>query len=157
MILVATLSDLPAMVRLAAKKRGEHEPHSKVFWKIAPDAEEKHRHFLAAQIADDTSICLVHRAADDIDGFLVAKIVTPPPVYAPGGKACVIDDFALERPELWSSVGLALKGEAEKRARAAGAVVSVVVCGHHDRVKREALLASGAVLTSEWFVSELTE
>ena len=157
MIRIATQNDIVAMVRLAAKKRDEYEPHSKVFWRVAPRAEEKHRDFLTTQIANDSNICLVHQSKDVVDGFLIANIVTAPPVYAPGGKACVIDDFAVEQPELWQSAGVALKQEAEKRARAAGAVVVVVVCGHHDRPKREALLASGSVLTTDWFVSELAK
>jgi len=157
MIRIATLNDVGAMVRLAAKKHAEYEPHSKVFWRVAPGAEEKHRDFLTAQIVDDSTICLVHQAKDVVDGFLIANVVTAPPVYAPGGKACVIDDFAVEQPELWQSVGVALKREAEERARVAGAVVVVVVCGHHDRSKRDALMASGSVLASEWFVSELTK
>jgi hypothetical protein len=157
MIRVAIQDDVAAMVRLAAKKRAAYEPHSKVFWKIAPGVEGKQRDFLTAQIEDDSTICLVHQSQDVVDGFLIAKVATAPPVYAPGGKACVIDDFAVEQPELWQSVGVALKQEAEKRAQAAGAVVVIVVCEHHDPPKREALLTSGSVLTSEWFVSDLAK
>jgi hypothetical protein len=34
----------------------------------------------------------------------------------------------------------------------AGAVLSVTVCGQRDEAKRQALLASGAHVASEWYV-----
>ncbi|MGO1071000.1 hypothetical protein [Lysobacter sp. CA199] len=65
----------------------------------------------------------------------------------------MIDDFMVASPDLWGSVGIALRDEVETRARQAGAVVSVTVSGAHDVAKRAALLSSGARLTSEWYVN----
>jgi hypothetical protein len=72
-------------------------------------------------------------------------------VYYPGGPTCSIDDFVVEAPELWSSVGRALLDAAVSETRRRGAVQTVVVCGPHDHPKRDMLVAAGHEVASEWF------
>ena len=143
------------MVKLSTAKRRAYEHYSPVFWKSSLQAEEKQSAFLAQQLSDASCICLVHEQDDQINGFIVAKLVAAPPVYDPGGSACVIDDFAVSVPQLWRSVGTSLKKEAEAKTKTLGAAVSVTVCGFHDKDKRNALDESGSRLTSEWYVREL--
>ena len=76
-----------------------------------------------------------------------------PPVYDPGGLTCDIDDFVVEDPSLWSSVGRALLEGAISEARTRKAVQVVVVTGGHDLPKREMLGSMGLALASEWWVS----
>jgi hypothetical protein len=51
---------------------------------------------------------------------------------------------------------MALREEAERTAAAAGAVLSVTVCGQQDDPKRTALRNSGAHVASEWYVHSIT-
>jgi hypothetical protein len=138
------------MVHLAAVRRLEYAEHLP-FWQPAPDAEAAQTSFFATLLNAPDSICLVH---DDgaISGFVIANVTVAPPVYDPGGKGCLIDDFVVSEPDLWKSVGLTLLAAAEARAAEMGAVFSIVVCGQHDSPKREALASVGAYVGTEFHV-----
>ena len=148
----ATLSDVPCMLDLAAFKRNQYHEYSPMFWRPASGAREAQRCFFERIVASQDSICLVHDVDGVMSGFIIATLVSPPPVYDPGGKVCMIDDFVVSEPSLWPTVGGALREEAERRAEIEGAVVSVTVCGQRDEAKRQALLKSGSHVASEWYV-----
>lgn len=97
----------------------------------------------------------MYEEAGQIEGLLIALLGMAPPVYDPGGLACTIDDFTVSDPALWPTVGVALLAAAQSWARAHGAAVVVVVCGHQDEPKRALLRAAGLSLTSEWYVNSL--
>jgi hypothetical protein len=143
------------MVELSARKRKQYAEYSPVFWRMADGASNLQRTFFDRLVLDPSWICLVHENGNDIDGFIMAHVTTAPPVYDPGGKVCVIDDFAVADPSLWPTVGMALQDEAERRAIVAGAVISIVVCGQRDTSKRKALLNSGSEIASEWYVRSI--
>jgi hypothetical protein len=126
-----------------------------VFWRPAANAKESQRAFFEKLVLDAEWICLVHDANGLVDGFVMARVVPAPPVYDPGGKACVIDDFAVASSSLWPTVGIQLRDAAEQRAAHAGAVVSVTVCGQRDAAKRKALLDSGSHIASEWHIHSI--
>jgi GNAT superfamily N-acetyltransferase len=153
----ATSNDVPRMLELAAVKRSEYEAYSPVFWRPAANAKESQRAFFEKLVDDAGWICLVQDADGLVDGFVMARVVPAPPVYDPGGKACVIDDFAVSSPSLWATVGAELRDAAERHAAQAGAVVSVTVCGHRDTAKRKALLDSGSHVASEWHVRSIQQ
>jgi hypothetical protein len=143
--------DLEALLDLSERRRAAYAPHSPVFWRVATDGREKQRPFFAKQLTDTSCICLIAEKDGVSDGFLIARIAPAPPVYDPGGLACVIDDFALTNPADWPTVGAALEAEAARRAQAAGVAILVTVCGRHDELKRAMLHDSGAHVTSEWY------
>jgi hypothetical protein len=72
-------------------------------------------------------------------------------VYDPGGLTCLVDDFIVEHPDLWRTVGKDLLKEACQQAQKLGAVQVVVVCGPFDQPKRDLLLSQGLFVASEWF------
>lgn len=152
----ATTDDVDRMVELAALKRAQYQEYSPIFWHPADRAEQAQRSFFNRLVVDSEWICLVHDDSDRVDGFLIAQTVQPPPVYDPGGKACMIDDFVVADPSLWATVGRALHDEAERLARDSGAVMSVTVCGQRDEAKRRALVESGAHIASEWYVRPIS-
>jgi hypothetical protein len=154
-IRTALPSDLEVMLDLSARRRAAYAPHSPVFWRVATDGREKQRPFFAKQLTDTSCICLIAENDGVIDGFLIARISPAPPVYNPGGLACVIDDFALTNPADWPTVGAALEAETARRAQAAGVAILVTVCGRHDDLKRAMLHDSGAHVTSEWYARAL--
>lgn len=147
--------DIDAIAALAALRRAGYEVAQPVFWKQALDAQQQHATYLSSLIANDQVVSLVARDGDELVGFVFGTLVPPPPVYAPGGPSGLIDDFAVTDPDTWSTVGAALLTAAAHRLAELGAVQMVVVCGHHDKPKMEALLALGLDRASEWLVSPL--
>ncbi len=144
----ATAADVPRMVEWADRKRHEYARAQPRFWRPAQDAAERHRPFLEGLIGREDVIALVSGG-----GFAIGLIGDAPPVYDPGGKSCLIDDFVVES---WDSDGAELLDEVCRLAPRAGAVQVVVVCGHHDGPKRTFLEARGFPIASEWRVKELT-
>lgn len=151
----ATLDDVPHMVALSEAKRRDYEAHSPVFWRKAENSAQVQAAFFAKLLEQADWILRVHAQddrADSVDGFIVGRLMPAPPVYAPGGKALLIDDFAVAGAALWETAGAALHAEVEHAARQLGAAVSITVSGAHDAAKRAALAGYGAALASEWYV-----
>jgi hypothetical protein len=151
----ATEDDVLGIGALADRRRAEYELAQPVFWRRAPDAVERHLPWLSGLVADPAVVSLVAVTGASLDGYVFASVVAAPPVYDPGGPTGVIDDFAVADPALWTSAGRdlldALRGHLADR----GVAQIVVVCGHHDQPKRQALLAAGMTVASEWFVAPL--
>jgi hypothetical protein len=83
---------------------------------------------------------------------LRSTIGDAPGVYDPGGRTCQIDDFAVT-PDRWATAGPLLLRSAIEQAAQRGAVQAVVVTGHLDQPKRDALRSCGLSVASEWWVS----
>lgn len=151
----ATAEDVAAIAAMASKRREQYAAYQPVFWRIAANAEELHRPYLAKLVAEPKVITLVSEESGTMTGFVIAMIVGAPGVYDPGGHTCQIDDFVVE-PGRWDSTGRKLLAAATAEAAERGAVQAVVVTAHLDEPKREALRASGLSIASEWWVTPLT-
>jgi len=145
--------DIAQMIALAQMKRAEYESFAPTFWRQAQDAAEKQTPFFYAQLSRENTFCLVYERSGKIDGFIIATVVAAPPVYDPGSPVCMIDDFVVESPDLWTTVGRELLQEARRLTQAHGAKLAVVVCGHLDESKRAMLTSAGLYVASEWYVS----
>jgi GNAT superfamily N-acetyltransferase len=146
--------DIPAMLALAEQKRQQYQTYQPVFWRAATDAQEKQRPYFEHLMTRENVIMLVYEFEEHCKGFIIATLVTSPPVYDAGGATCLIDDFYV--PEhLWQTAGSQLLTEALQQARQRGAVQTVVVCGHLDQPKREMLAQSGFGVATEWYVQSL--
>ena len=75
-----------------------------------------------------------------------------PPVYDPGGKVCFVDDFMVEDPGLWATVGRELLDRVLEAAKEKGAVLANVVCRPMDEAERSLLSGKGFSVASEWHV-----
>jgi hypothetical protein len=129
----ALAGDAARMAELAERKREQYKGDAPVFHRPKAGARDQHAEFLGTPIADPRAVTLVHETADGrVDGFIVGVLVPPPPVYDPGALTCLVDDFMVESPDLWPTVGAALLARATAVAKPRGAVQSVVVCGPHD-------------------------
>lgn len=146
----ATRADLPAMLDLAERKREQYARYQPVFWRPAPDARERQEPFFAG-LMERAIVLVAEREAGGIAGFVIAQLAPAPPVYAPGGPTCSIDDFALADASEWATVGRALLDAASEAAAQRGAAQTVVVCGHMDEEKRTMLRAAGYAIASEWY------
>ena len=139
------------MAELAAQKREEYKHYAPVFHRPSAGARDVQEPYLASLVEADDEVAFVHETNGSVDGFLVASLVPPPPVYDPGGPTCSVDDFMVATPDLWDSAGRALLERAIEITRARGAVQTVVVCGPRDRPKRDLLVSMGHDVASEWF------
>lgn len=153
----ATRHDLPAIADLIQDKRVQYEPYQPTFWRIAPQAVEKHLPFLETMLTDPRTIALVSEEGTMVQGFVIARIVDAPAVYDPGGPTCVIDDFWVRDGSDWDSIGPALLNEASRRAQSEFKASQVlVVCGHQDLTKRAMLKGQAFTIASEWYVRPLS-
>jgi hypothetical protein len=152
----ATHDDLPRLLELASQRRVDYERAQPQFWRQSADAIERQRPYFARQLADERIIALVHEHDGAIDGFLIATLIAAPPVYAPGGDTCLVDDFAVADPTDWPTTGTALLAATRALALALGATQLVVISGHHDAPKRAMLAASNHAIVSEWWLTPLT-
>ncbi|GAA2845455.1 GNAT family N-acetyltransferase [Nonomuraea rubra] len=151
----ASPGDVAAMAGLMARRREEYERYQPVFWRRAPGAADRHAAFLAGLVGDPEVIVRVCERDGRFAGFAIASLVPSPPVYDPGGPTCTIDDYAVVDDRDWASIGVDLLRAVTDEARARGAAQVVVVCGHADQAKREALRLAGLSIASEWWTAPL--
>ena len=154
-IRTAQETDIRGMVAIAETKRVEYEGYSPVFWRKASDSAPTQELFFPRLLASADVIALVAEEGDALSGFIIGAITIAPPVYNPGGPVCIVDDFAVAKPQDWVTVGAALLAAVEREAKVRGAVLSVVVCPQRDEAKRAMLQKAGAAVASEWHVKPL--
>ena len=156
-IRLASTDDLEAMLALADERRREYELFQPVFWRPAPEAATRQRPYFLKLLMDPEVITLVAISDETVIGFVIGHLVSAPAVYAPDGPTCTVDDFAVDRPELWATVGVDLVHAVENEARQRGASQLVGVCGHLDEAKRAALDSCRLAIASEWWVAPLNQ
>jgi hypothetical protein len=137
----------------SANYRWESHRYQPLFWRPAADALDNHRSYLASLVASDEVITLVSEQTGQLTGFLIATLPPAPPVYDPGGPACLIDDFVAVPATKWPTTGARLLRAGLAEAGRRGAVQAVVVTAHLDQPKRQALRACGLQAASEWWVT----
>ncbi len=152
-IRAATAGDVEAVVELAASARADLAVHQPVFWHPAADARDRHRRFLAGQIADEDVISLVATDLETVVGFAIGVLHPSPPVYDPGGPTCTVDDFTVDHATRWATTGGDLLRQLCVRAVARGAVQ--VVVADHDHAKQAALAAAGLTAASQWWTAPI--
>ncbi len=119
------------MADLADHYRRDHQYDAPVFHRPHPDARTRHEPFLASLVKDEEHIALVHETDGAVDGFVIAALVRAPPVYDPGGPACLIDDFVVAGPGCGRRWGKS----------------------SWTKLVGKLLLAAAHVVASEWFTS----
>lgn len=152
----AALSDVESMVRLSESFRTLLSTYSPTFWRKAHDAFQRQVTWFEVLVPLDDTIALVAEESSGLRGFAIGRLQEAPPVYAPGGPVCLIDDFCVAVESEWRSVGSELLEAVQEQARSRGAVLSIVVCPHLGKAKREFLLERGYEVTTEWHVRGLT-
>ncbi len=151
----AKRSDIDAVVEIVERRRLEYQTYQPTFWRKSTDSAESTRDFFGQLAADGETLFLVASVNDVPCGFVIAREVDTPPVYAPGGATYLIDDFCVASPDLWRTVGEALLAAAAERVKARGAAQIVVVCGDRDNPKAEFLRRHGLTIASNWWTQPL--
>jgi GNAT superfamily N-acetyltransferase len=152
---LATHDDVDDVAALAAAQRREYERYQPEFWRQTEDALDHHRAYFHRLVDAEDHLFLVLRAAGQVSGFIIGRLVPAPPVYEPGGLTCLVDDFAVAAPDHWASVGRDLLHAVAEHAGQRGAVQAVVVTPRQDSAKRQALEAAGLAVASEWWLGRI--
>ena len=150
----AMQDDISAMVQLSHQKRLYYEQAQPQFWKYSEGAEDVQTKWFEELLIRDDYIILTAKSEQHILGFIIGRIIPCPEVYA-AGLTLLIDDFCVESPSLWGSIGVALIEEIRTAAKAKNVAQILVVCGHHDEQKREFLKKLELSIASEWYVGEV--
>ncbi|MDP3299975.1 MAG: GNAT family N-acetyltransferase, partial [Phenylobacterium sp.] len=148
----AAVIDVEACVQLAESRRALYETFEPRFWRRAENAAEMSRLWFTHLFAKADVLALVAERDGQVRGFLVAQPTPSPPVYDPGGRTALIDDFVVE-PADWQTAGVALLADARDRLRADGYAQIVVVGARLDAEKTRLLQASDLSLASTWWTA----
>ena len=147
--------DSAAMVALSDIKRRDYEQAQPQFWRRAKDADHHQTEWFKQLLHSDDYILLIAESDEQIQGFIIGRLVPAPGVYNPGGLTLMVDDFCVAKPTLWSTVGRELLSTLKNLGKAKGAVQVLVVCGHHDEPKRAFLNCMGLTIASQWSIGRL--
>ena len=147
--------DILSMARLAEEFREKLEVWQPVFWRRAAGSGELSESYFRYLMQSEDNLALVNEDYAGVDGFLIATLVDSPPVYDPGGKTCLIDDFAVAEDELWGTVGEALVERASEWAKNKGATQTVVITPLAYDEKLSFLKDRGMTPAASWWVKPL--
>jgi ribosomal protein S18 acetylase RimI-like enzyme len=151
----AISSDIEAVLGLAERNRRQYQKYQPTFWRKAANSVETTRAFFTQLLTEQDTCFLTAVEGRQVLGFLIARKVPVPPVYAPGGDTYLIDDFCVAEPAHWLTIGEALLSHASTLIHEAGAVQIVVVCGDRDLLKAEVLRRSDLSIASNWWTKPL--
>ena len=147
--------DIGAMARIAELCREKLEVWQPIFWRRASGSAELSESFFRFLMQSDDNCALVNEDYVGVDGFLIATIVDASPVFNPGGKICLIDDFAVAEDGLWGTVGEALVERASKWAKSKGATQTVVIAPLAYEAKLSFLKNRDMTPAASWWVKQL--
>ena len=147
----AIWADIPKMVAMLDRHRANLEQWDGRFWKRAVNASRWSKLNFRILLLRRRGWMLVADSTGTLEGFVVALPRRVPPVYAPGSKAALIDDFCVTRPELYPTVGAELLGALRERLRLQGFDLLVVVTACADEHKVGLLRSVGLAPTSQWW------
>ena len=151
----AMTDDINSMVALSKKKRLDYEKAQPQFWRHAPDAEIQQTIWFNQLLEQNDHLVLIAETNKHIIGFVIGRIRQAPEVYQPSGLTLEIDDFCVESPTQWATVGNALLNELKIQAKIKGAALLLVVCGAHDAPKANFLKNNQTQIASEWYVGTI--
>ncbi|WP_156110754.1 GNAT family N-acetyltransferase [Rickettsia felis] len=139
------------MVSLSYNKRRSYEKAQPQFWRYKDGAEESQSKWFKELLLLVDYIILIAEDEDRMLGFIIGRLIEAPEVYAPKGLTLMIDDFCVETENDWTFVGAQLIKKIKPKAKSKGASQILVVCGVHDKPKRQFLKALGLNIASEWY------
>lgn len=152
MIRRAEERDMGGVLDLAETRRREYGRHQPRMWRESKGARQAQEAYFRRLLEDSETLFLVAEEDMSIAGFLIGELKDAPPVYDPGGKTLLIDDFVVSHPDRWLTTGRVLLQDAWKLAREAGASQTLAVAGHHDVRKQELFGSMGFEVASQWWV-----
>ena len=151
MLNTPTANDISWMVPLSYQKRLEYSKRQPLFWKIAENSNEIQGKWFEEELQNENVIALCDSQKR---GFIIGKLITPPEVYD-AGLTLMIDDFCVQTPNLWQTVGRDLLEECVKSGKEKGAKQILCVCGDFDTEKYKLLENLKLTVASRWYVGNI--
>lgn len=146
----AVHSDLIAMVKLAEQQHVLDEQQQPMLWRKAKDSTLHQLEFYEGYLQQDNALMMVSQFGSSINGVIVAHLQEPPPIYDLPGCTCIIEDFVVESPSLWQTVGRQLFDAITEEAKNLNAVQMVIVSHTHNKHKQLFLQQMGLTVASQW-------
>jgi hypothetical protein len=147
--------DLADIIRLLSLKRRRLASFEPLMWRVAPDAEKVSEAFLGYLLQQPTTLAFTAHKDGAMYGCVVAQLQASPPVYAPGGLTCLIDDLAVEDGDLGAQAATALLHHTWGEAKLRGAVQTLVVAAEKDAHIAGALRQADLHPASVWWTKAL--
>ena len=151
----ATASDLDAVVAIVESQRRQYQKYQPTFWHKAAGSAARAKAFFSGLLTEEQTYFLVSTEGNLVLGFLIARKVQAPPVFAPGGDTWLVDDFAVSEPRHWLSIGEALLSHVSTLLHEHGAAQIVATCADRDLAKAEVLRRSDLTIASNWWTKPL--
>lgn len=151
----AKTSDIDTAVAMAERSRRQYQKYQPTFWRKADGSAAAAQKFFTRLLDEPGAFFLVATEGSQILGFLVARKVSAPPVFDPGGDTYLIDDFHVHEPHLWLTIGEALLSHASTLIHEHGGAQIVVSCADRDLAKTEMLRRSDLTIASNWWTRPL--
>jgi GNAT superfamily N-acetyltransferase len=155
-IRVATAGDVQAMAQLIAIKRRQLEYFEPVMWRPSEAAAQMTLSFFTHQVVQPNAIARVAEVGGRFVGFIIGGLQDAPPVFSPGGKTVIIDDFAVEDGPHADEVASTLLDEVMSEARARGAVQIIAIAAARDERAQRWLEGKKLHVASQWWTRTLT-
>ncbi len=153
---IASAGDVQAMAALLEVKRQMLESFEPVMWRPSEIAAQLTPQFFTHQVVQPNVIARVAEDGERFLGFVMGTLQDPPPVYAPGGKTVLIDDFAVVDGADGDSAASQLLDAAISEARARGAVQIITVAAAQDARASRWFEEKKLRVASQWWTRTLT-
>lgn len=148
----AGLADVPGCVGLIEVKRRQYAVWEPRFWRRAPLATPLTVAWFSRQFTQRDTVSLVAEDSSGLIGFIIGQPYPAPPVYDPGGKNALIDDFAV-KDDRWQDIGAPLLTACRAELRKRGYAQIVVVSAEKDASKNAFLRKADLSLASQWWTA----
>lgn len=155
-IRAATAGDVQAMAQMIAEKRKQLEMFEPVMWRPSEAAAQMTPSFFTHQVVQPNAIARVAEDGGRFLGFAIGGLQDAPPVFAPGGKTVIIDDFAVIEGAQADEVASALLDAVMSEARARGAVQIIAIAAARDERAVRWLEGKKLHVASQWWTRTLT-
>lgn len=153
---LASASDVPAMAQLMEAKRAQLESFEPVMWRTSPAAAQMTPAFFSHQLGQAFAIARVAEVNGRFVGFVIGTIQEAPPVFSPGGKTVIIDDFAVVDDDGADAAASELLDAVMSEARARGAVQLIVIAAAKDARVVRWLEGKKLHVASQWWTRTLS-
>lgn len=153
---MASAGDVQAMAAILAVKRQMLEGFEPVMWRSSEIAAQLTLQFFAHQVGQPNVIARVAEDGGRFLGFVMSTLQDPPPVYAPGGKTVLIDDFAVVEGAEGDAAASGLIDAVMSEARARGAVQIITVAAAKDARATRWFEDKKLRVASQWWTRTLT-
>jgi hypothetical protein len=152
----ASAADVQAMTQAMADKRRQLEMFEPVMWRPSEAAAQMTPAFFTHQVAQPNVVARVAESGGRFLGFVIGVIQDAPPVFSPGGKTVLIDDFVVTEGAHADEAASALLDAVMSEGRARGAVQLIAVAAARDERAVRWLEGKKLHVASQWWTRTLS-